>query len=463
MSVILKAYVKAYRMPRRLYKLVWSDGMYLAPTHFHGQAHFFEDSVQFTRDCVWPYGYGFLSLDIDEDELRQGRLAVRQARGVMPDGLAFETSPEQAPLELAVLPIVPASGGRVTFYLSAPKSRGKLDQSNPSPKLALGDHIGSSIEVGTFDEAHAGSHSNSPGPDLRIVLGSEIQEGESAMPVARLLRDGSGTISMDPDFVPPCLQLAVSARLQRLMDEIQELLVARSRSLARARRDTAVSPEANRLNEIWLQQTVNSAIPVLRHWRIGASPHPADAYLGLSQLAGVLCCFADGADPTTIPDYNHRALGECFGALSARLGELMGQPSPWITVPLQRIAPGGAGPQVYWGAEIRDSSWCQGCTWILGLKAEASETVLAAQMIVSSRNYVARVVNERRQGVAITHLSEKPAGSPGKPGWRHFSVDCQDPLFGLLRRERSIGVYLPETCRVSEIDLYILPVESTAR
>src|SRR5690349_20787237 len=112
-------------MPRRLYKVIWSEGMYLVPQHFQAQARFFDEGIQFTRECFWPYGYGYLALEVDDTELFQGNFALHHMRGVMPDGAAFDISSREdlPPRRLATL-FAPA-GGSLPLMLALPRRREK--------------------------------------------------------------------------------------------------------------------------------------------------------------------------------------------------------------------------------------------------------------------------------------------------------------------------------------------------
>src|SRR5271157_4538253 len=93
---------------RRLNKLVWSEGMYLAPHHFQTQSRFFEDSIQFVSDCFWQFNYGFVALEIDDSQLRNGAFVLRNLSGVMRDGLVFHLSePDMLPPALPIADIFP--------------------------------------------------------------------------------------------------------------------------------------------------------------------------------------------------------------------------------------------------------------------------------------------------------------------------------------------------------------------
>jgi type VI secretion system protein ImpJ len=71
-------------------KVVWSEGMHLAQHHFQAQSRYFEASAAFALSRLFFKPYGFIQLNLDEEAIREGSIAVLEARGVMPDGLAFD-------------------------------------------------------------------------------------------------------------------------------------------------------------------------------------------------------------------------------------------------------------------------------------------------------------------------------------------------------------------------------------
>lgn len=82
---------------KQLSKIVWSEGMYLAPHHFQAQNRYFEDSVQFALTSLWRDAYGLISCEFNQDAIRNGTVALVHAVGVFPDGLPFDM-PECDPL-----------------------------------------------------------------------------------------------------------------------------------------------------------------------------------------------------------------------------------------------------------------------------------------------------------------------------------------------------------------------------
>jgi type VI secretion system protein ImpJ len=81
---------------KQLSQVVWNEGMHLAQHHFQAQSRFYEDTVQFALSALFFRPYGLVACELDRDALKNDTVALVHARGVMPDGLAFD-SPSSDP------------------------------------------------------------------------------------------------------------------------------------------------------------------------------------------------------------------------------------------------------------------------------------------------------------------------------------------------------------------------------
>src|ERR1700683_5040210 len=73
-----------------LSRVVWAEGMYLAPQHFQAQNRYFEEAVHFATASLWRDSYGLAACQLDADALRNGTVSLLHARGMFQDGLPFD-------------------------------------------------------------------------------------------------------------------------------------------------------------------------------------------------------------------------------------------------------------------------------------------------------------------------------------------------------------------------------------
>ena len=201
-------------------KIVWSEGMFLRAQHFQQFDRYVEALVDARTNALCAYGWGVTELDIDRDLLGTGKLALRGARGVLPDGTPFHL-PEQAPLPT---PIEPAESVRnCTVYLALPlRSPGRADVALPPHEKAVTRYAATPFEA---TDAVAGSNGIAQLQvgqlRLRLMLGSEDRSGYAYVGVARIVEVLAGRgIVLDRHYIPPSLVCAAAPQLAGFLAEM---------------------------------------------------------------------------------------------------------------------------------------------------------------------------------------------------------------------------------------------------
>jgi type VI secretion system protein ImpJ len=446
-------------MSRRLYKLIWSEGMYLAPQHFQAQSRFFEDSVRFITDCFSEYHYGFLHLRIDEEALRRGTFQPGDLDGVMPDGLVFQATERGEVPAREIAEHYPNTGRPLMLYLAVPAYREGRQNVAAAENGSSYRYRKLSVERPDFNTGQDAKKVDLLEPSLRVALEGELRDDDVALPIARILQDGKGEFVLDPTWAPPCLQVSASSRLEARLERLIEILHEKSRSLSARRLNAALSDvrgDPRELAEFWLLHSVNSAIPVLRLRKEGKSPHPAELYRALSQLAGSLCTFAPNSEPVTLPEYDHEALGDCFAALDDHIRRHLelGLPTNCIEIPLERFQ------TLFHGGTVGDPRCFGPSRWVLGIRSTLPETSIIANVPgmvkVSARDWIERVVRQAVPGVPLTYMPSPPAAIRPQLETVYFSLDQNHRLFDPIRNNRNVGIYVPRDLANPELDLHVV-------
>src|ERR1700730_13705041 len=110
-------------------KVIWSEGLFLRPQHFQQQERYLEAYVEGRAAPLRAESWGFEELELDRDVLAIGKLSIRRARGVFPDGTPFsipDRDPPPAPLE------VPADLRNARVYLALPPPRRRRRSPRPA-------------------------------------------------------------------------------------------------------------------------------------------------------------------------------------------------------------------------------------------------------------------------------------------------------------------------------------------
>jgi len=431
-----------------LSRVVWSDGMYLGPHHFQVQSRYFEDSIQFATSALWFASYGLAGVELDSEALYNGTVSLLHARGLFPDGLAFNM-PESDALAAprVITDLFPPTADGLTMLLAI--SRRKPNGSNCS----LPDNP---ADDGRADARYVAEpqviHDENTGYDertvrlgrknIRIVAETEPVGDFLTLPLGRVLRDGSGHFVYDSRFVPPVLQIGASPRLLLLLQRLIEILDAKSLAIGAAGRGNA-DFSTREIANFWLLHAINSALAPLRHLQASKQHHPEQLFLELSRLAGSLCTFALESQPRDLPLYDHQNPSECFEELDrhirAHLETIV--PTNCISIPLTSTG------EYFHDGDVADTRALGPARWILALRADTGEAEImtrAPQLVkVCSPPFVRELVKRAMPGLALSHLPVPPPAVSARADTQYFGLSRSGPCWDHITKTRRVGVYVP--------------------
>ena len=452
-------------------RVVWREGMHLSQHHFQAQSRHHEDAIHFALSQLFFKPYGLAGVELDGESLRNGVARLVHARGVLPDGLAFNVPEADAPPEphdireafsptqpshqlLLAVPSFRRAGANLADgadALGAAGNGGGPARYAPVP-LPVRDEL-----TGRDERAvHVGRK------QLRLLLDVELGDGMVAMPIARVRRDGMGHFVYDADFVPPCLQLGASPRLVALLHGVVEMLDGKGAALAATMRPAAGAEGASAYagNEIatrWMLHAVRSAEAPLRHLLQTRRAHPERLWLELTRLAGALCTFSLTATPRDLPDYAHDDLAGCFAALERHVRahlDVVVTPRV-VVVPLAR-----ASEVLHVGSIADPRAFEPGARWFLSLRSALGpvETGARAPTLVKAcaSKFVLELVRRAFPGMALDHVPAPPPGLAPRADRAYFEIAVAGPCATGLRESREFGVYVPDTLPEAVAELLVL-------
>jgi type VI secretion system protein ImpJ len=430
-----------------LSRVVWSEGMHLAPHHFQTQIRYFEDAIRFAVSALWFKPYGLTACAMDSEALKNGTVSVLQARGLFPDGLPFYIPGSDAPPEpRSIAHVLSPMRDSQVIHLAIPRRFTEGSEFGSSDN----DHRDSRfVEETRFiaDETHGGDERPIAmgRKNFRLCLDTELTDGLTTLPIARVRRDGAGHLAYDSAFIPPLLALSGSEALLELLRGLCDLMDEKSRAITEAARQSgAALPDAYRrdLASFWFLHTVNSNLGGLRHQLLARKGHPEETYTLLAKLAGGLCCFALDAHPRDLPAYDHDNLTECFETLARRIRgwlELM-VPTNCVTIPFRPHMP------YVWALSV-EAHHLEKARWILEVQSKAGEASVIAkvpQLVkVCSQKFVPELVRRAVPGMDLTHLPVPPPAVEAKVEAQYFSITRSGPCWDHIVQTRQVGVYVP--------------------
>ncbi len=464
--------------------------MYLAPHHFQAQRRHFDDAVALALGALFAFPYGVASLELDDEALRNGTLALRQARGILPDGTPFRIPDADPAPEAGALAdrFSPAREGHVVHLaLAAWRSDdANVDGAPAEPGLGFGapgeGGTGGwtaptgeprplryvAVEHEVVDEVtgldRAALHFAAK--NFRLLLDDEVADGDVALPIARIRRDGAGRFVQDAAYVPPCLQIGGSPRLMALLQQIVGMLEAKAATLAVVARPTAAppvpgaAPSAYAGNEVatrWLLHAVRSAEAPLRHLLATRSAHPERLWLELSRLAGALCTFSLTAQARDLPVYQHDDLGSCFAALERHLREHLDV----VVAARAVVSPLTRASEVLFTGPVPDPRCFEpGARWFLAVRSGVGpvETAVRVPQFVKAcaSRFVLELVRRAYPGMTLEFLPAPPAGIAPRGDTAYFEITVAGPCAQGLRDTREFGAYVPDALPDAQLELVVL-------
>jgi type VI secretion system protein ImpJ len=399
---------------------------------------------------------------LDPEAIRNDTISLIHARGVLPDGLAFDIpASDAAPESLDVRELFGPTQESHLVLLTIPAYRADR------PNFALNGETNGSraryraessavLDDGTGRDERAVSIGRK---NFRLTLDTEPLDDLVALPIARVRRDGAGHFMYDPDYIAPCIQVGASKRLTQILQRLIEILDAKSDSMTRGRRGGAEEFARQEVASFWLLHAIDSSLPPLRHIAQVKRIHPEHLYVEMSRLAGALCTFALDAHPRSLPTYDHDHPQECFEALDRQIRSNLDivAPTARTVVELRTSA-----PFLHTGA-ITDQRAFGRARWILGVRSSLTGVELAARVPqlakVCSAKFTLELVRRAFPGMRIEHIPFPPASIAPRADTQYFSVDRAGPCWDTLSSTHEIGVYLPDAIPRAEVELIVLAEE----
>lgn len=278
-------------------RVVWTEGMLMEPQHFQQQERYFEalidDRVQSVNALFW----GFTHLELDQGLLEQGKIVIKSAKGVFPDGTPFHM-PYTHPLPLPFEPGDNCQGKMICLSVM-------MDISG-NPHIDLTDHqVGSRFVAVDADIPDRNMGITAEGtPQLitlqlgqlqsRLTFQSAVNSAESALPICFIQeRTKNGHILLGDNFLPPMLDFRAIGWIESMTNELLGIVSQRLESMYRP--DVQMSLGGlTELFELLLLQTLSEYKVKLSHLVHLPHVHPERLFYILLEMLGRLSFIPGG-------------------------------------------------------------------------------------------------------------------------------------------------------------------------
>jgi type VI secretion system protein ImpJ len=444
-------------------RVAWHEGMHLAPQHFQQQQRSAEESMRVTLNALVPDAWGVMQLRIDPAALARGVVALQQLDAILPDGLAVsgpQADPLPAPLTLAEQWPAGVAAQQLHLVVTPHSTHLPMVRLDGTPADAFRTRF-RAVRVERSDDMAGGDMRPVllAEKQLALVLDSARDPRDVALPLARLVRDARGQVTIDPLTSPPALHLAGSALLRERLPRLLALLEARCDALQHARaHDTLANYGPLEIARVWLHHALRTGLAPLAHLARTPGTHPERLYVALLSLAGALSTFGARSDVDTLSAYRHEAPHDWYLPLEQHIRTHLDLvlPTGCLVVPLAQE------DALLHRATLDDPRAFASTHWFLGVRSAGSELQRREQVpmlikLAPARDLVA-LVQAAASGLALEVVPYPPAAIAPRHDTVYFRVLRSEPAWSDLVDAGELGAYVPAVFADAELELRILLV-----
>ena len=429
--------------------VVWHEGLFIRPQHFQQQERYWSDQLHQRVTALGNFSYGVLQLQLSQEHLSIGQLALVQGCALFADGSFCRFPDEDAIPAPLVLPSDTRANQVIYLTLAldnpGPAARENRYQQHAHPMVDRQAQSAVAVEVSL----------------QRLQPGLQLEDQGSAsqtrIPIARLLGHRSdGSLLLDPDFMPCGLVVHAIPTLQRALIEITGLLTTRACSLSQ-RVAAPRQQEITEWHDFLLLQLLQRYQLLLQHLQQLPQLHPERLFSTLLQLhAELATLMTESRQPSAITSYQHQDPGSCFipllNAIRTALGTMVTPRA--LALPLQAAA---FGIRL---ASLHEVATLGPITLVLAVKAQLPVEQLQQQFPVQSKiadpEQIRELIALQLPGVPLRHLPVAPRHLPYHAGFSYFQLDQQLPEWAQLTRNSQLALHVAGEFPGLELQLWAI-------
>jgi type VI secretion system protein ImpJ len=425
-------------------KVIWSEGQFLLPQHFQQQERYFERYVEGRAGGLRTASWGFEELEIDRDLLAIGKLALKRAKGVFPDGTPFsipDHDPTPQPLEVSVN----LRDTRVLLALPLRRA-GALDSDRRTAADGLVRQIVREIELrDATQETAASAVVEVGGLRTRLIPEGEPTEDFACVPMAQVAECRSDRqVLLDDRFMPTVLRVKACAPLDTFLTEFLGMLRQRIEAFSVIVGSGGRGGVAE-LRDFLSLQAIGRYEGLIRHFAESTQLHPEDLYRWGLVIAGDFAALTtERRRSATLPHYQHNELRASFEPLIAALRAYTPNPavSPVVPILVELKRPN------QYLARIPDSNLLDTSAFILAVRADMPEKQIERSFpqmaTVAPVTRLNALTSRHDPGFTLSSLPQIPPNIPFRAGYVYFEIVRSSPLWPDMKASGAFGLFIPE-------------------
>ncbi|MCW8327879.1 type VI secretion system baseplate subunit TssK [Photobacterium sp. SDRW27] len=430
-------------------KVVWSEGMFLSPQHFQQQERYLEGFVKDYRELMNPNRYGLAELELDSSLNNIGKVGIKRAKGLFPDGTPFDIQNGLA------LEVPPGTNDKLV-YLALPIYRsGVVDIGTQQDKHRRYRRLDHNVFDTSRDHSEALQLELA---ELNIELkleGDDLQD-YTIIPIAHVTEHKSdGEVVLNKAFIPVCLYFTVSDYLQDNVNDIYAQMQYRARSISQRLQVESASKSHQALirDYLWLQ-ALGRWLPSVKSWLDVGTVAPHDIYHECLKIVGEMQGL-EGKMPQEYDRWEHSRLYSLFSGLFSDIRVLLRE------VQLDSLT------TLVWDTSlfekrrllrtlVQDRGLFNAGRFVLVVSSSLGSVKLSEQFPQASKlagnSTIADLVRNALSGVPLRALPVPPSELKARSDAAYFEIDTQSALWReLIQKDEPIALHVDS--RIGDVDV----------
>lgn len=438
-------------------KVIWTEGMFLQPQHFQQQERYFENLINNRIAVLFPYSWGFNTIEINPALLSQGKIQLTSGQGMFQDGTPFNFPYQDDPPsaidvdvnlrdEVIVLALPIQRMG--TIEVAALEDQDNylsrfIAHNTDVPDCATKINNNASINVGRLN--------------LKLMRERDVTDSHMALGVVQVIERRSDQVILEKNFIPPMLNVASDEILTRYLQELCGLLTQRGNDLAAFYAQPGDRGSAG-IADFLMLQTINRHELLFSHLNALSILHPEKLYSICLDLVGDLAIFNDSNShrPNFQPAYQHDALWVCFDKIMVKIRELLAScvDSKVTLIKLEKDQ------FSVWHAVIHNKALFRNANFILAIKTQyPAETIrerFPSHIKIGPHDKIRNIVNNALTGIPLIPLSfdARRIPIPIHTGFTYFEFGRENELWNELEHSAGLAFFIAGNFPELELELW---------
>lgn len=441
-------------------KVIWSEGMFLLPQHFQQQDRYFEGFIKNWAAPLYPYSWGFSTIEINPGSLTQGKIQLTKGSGIFPDGTPFDfPSQNDPPLPLDIDPNLRDEDIVLALPLQGIQTTEIATSGSPDNQLAryLEDEIKIPDCTTTINNEVTGIKIGRL--NLKLMRKRDAANAYTTLGVARIKER-----ILEEDFIPPLLNIVSNRILKEYLQQLCGLLDQRSKHLA----SSNVHPSSRGIAEIdnlLMLQTINRYKLLFLHLNTLPILHPEKLYSICLNLAGDLAIFDNNnsRQPSFQPAYQHDALESCFTKIVDEIRRLLDiqRDSKATLIPLEKHE-----KHDLWNAIIHNKELFKTNSFFLAIKTQLQPEDVRIEfprhIKIGPLKQIRDIINRHLLDIPLIPLEHEKrirTPIPDQPGFIIFEIQQNCSLWNELEPSNELAFFVARIDSFPGLELKLWAVE----